>query len=184
MLLKGMERTDLKYVAVRLCFGNKREHLGRLETRSECVEYQKTCGWPPADIVFEEWSALAAEFPSAASAESAFEFKVGDVVCWTNEYGVKWHGRRIIGAEDDVRGRCYFLEPNEAYWCPVRESNLVHETMSRAELEWFYHNQDGSSAHRWLESHPTFLDDISRAIEHRKSIARPSSEADSSSPSP
>lgn len=56
------------------------------------------------------------------------EFKVGDIVTFTNEYGVSFEGRVIIGfAEDDsFYGRFIHLS-KDAYWFPVRPSELKLE---------------------------------------------------------
>lgn len=65
-----------------------------------------------------------------------FKFRVGDIVCWTNDYGVKWRGRRIISVDRDTKSRpLYYVEPTDAPWMYVREPNLAYETMSLAELE-------------------------------------------------
>lgn len=55
------------------------------------------------------------------------KFKVGDVVTYTNDYGVRWTGRTITGIEywdDQVR---YFYAPTDAHWFSVPEASLKLE---------------------------------------------------------
>jgi hypothetical protein len=93
-------------------------------------------------------------------------FKAGDIVCWTNDYGVKWRGRRVLRSDKpDKWGNRYYLEPNEAHWMYVREQNLAHETLSQVELQAVL-PQDGS-LRRHCELHPNYLRDISLLIQTR-----------------
>ncbi|KVV40976.1 hypothetical protein WT83_27845 [Burkholderia territorii] len=92
-----------------------------------------------------------------------FKFKVGDIVCWTNDYGVKWRGRRIVEVDRDAKSRpLYYLEPTDAPWMYVREPNLVYETMSLTQL------QDQSrydySLRQRAQRDPGYLPSIARAI--------------------
>jgi hypothetical protein len=62
------------------------------------------------------------------------KFKVGDIVTYTNDYGVAWRGRTITGIEyweglDEPR---YFYEPHDAHWYSVPESSLTLETAAVA----------------------------------------------------
>ncbi|MDY7537575.1 hypothetical protein QN372_00280 [Undibacterium sp. RTI2.1] len=52
-------------------------------------------------------------------------FKVGDLVIWTNEYGVNLGIRRVTEVTEDKFSYQYFLSPNEAGWSPIRERNLA-----------------------------------------------------------
>lgn len=115
------------------------------------------------------------EEPDLDAKTSSFAFQIGDIVCFTNDYDVKWHGRRIIGLEDcEVRGRCYHLEPTDSPWFPALESQLTLEAKKRGELEhWLYY--DGLME-RWQAKHPTYLDDISRVIALQNPDAGPSDE--------
>lgn len=56
-------------------------------------------------------------------------FRVGDVVTYTNEYGVSFAGRKIIGFSDDtsLNGRFIHLE-KDSWWFPVKPSELALET--------------------------------------------------------
>lgn len=72
---------------------------------------------------------------SPSPAAVTFTFDVGDVVCWTNDYGVKFHGRRIVELDSNTEsGPRYYLEPTDAPWMYVREERLVLETMSPDQL--------------------------------------------------
>lgn len=93
-------------------------------------------------------------------------FKPGDVVCWTNDNGVKWHGRRILRLDEpDQWDHRYYLEPHDAHWMYVREQNISHETLSHAQLQAVL-RLDGS-LRRYCELRPNYLSDISRVIEAR-----------------
>lgn len=56
MPLQGMERSDLPIVVVLLCFGGQRRYLGRLPTKTEFDIYRDNAGFPPGDLVYEDWS--------------------------------------------------------------------------------------------------------------------------------
>lgn len=54
------------------------------------------------------------------------EFKVGDVVTFTNDYGVSFDGKEIIGfsnKEDMFNGRFIHWD-GDAYWFPARPDQL------------------------------------------------------------
>lgn len=54
---------------------------------------------------------------------------VGDQVTFTNEFGISFPGFKIVGIADDsydFYNRRFFLD-KEAYWFPVRESELTLE---------------------------------------------------------
>ncbi len=54
--------------------------------------------------------------------------KVGDVVTYTNDYGVVFRWRRVIGFAKDPRfGRTVHFSGG-AYWAPVRPESLKLET--------------------------------------------------------
>lgn len=100
----------------------------------------------------------------AAQRAPDFAFQIGDIVCFTNEYGVKWHGRRVTSQiVDPVRGRCYGLEPSDALWFPKGEAFLTAETMSREEL--LICSEDDGVLKRYLADHPTYLDEIADWLE-------------------
>lgn len=101
-----------------------------------------------------------------AYAKPAARFKVGDVVCFTNDNGVKWHGKRIKEVDPHATGENrYFLEPTDTPWYSTRESFLTLEVLSRAELQ-AHLLQNGILA-RFVEQHPTYLDEIVHAMEAR-----------------
>lgn len=52
------------------------------------------------------------------------EFKKGDIVTFTNEFGVSFPNREILGfQEPNEYGRCVYLD-NSSYWFPVRIKDL------------------------------------------------------------
>jgi len=94
-------------------------------------------------------------------------FNPGEVVRWTNDYGVKWHARRILRLEEpDEWGQRYYLEPHEAPWMYVREKNLAHETMTLATLVEEVLPFDGS-LNRHCKRFPDYLSEISQVIAAR-----------------
>ncbi len=52
--------------------------------------------------------------------------KVGDIVTFTNDYGVKFDGLTIIGidADESFYKRCFYLN-TDAYWFPHTFSELT-----------------------------------------------------------
>ncbi|GAC1605840.1 MAG: hypothetical protein NVS3B3_04520 [Aquirhabdus sp.] len=56
--------------------------------------------------------------------KKAPRFKVGDVVIWTNEYGVNLGLRTVTEVTEDKFSYQYFITPNQSHWAPVRERNL------------------------------------------------------------
>lgn len=59
---------------------------------------------------------------------SMAKFKVGDTVNWTNDYGVKFPERQVVGVEYVAeKGHRYFLKPHDAHWMSIPESQLVAE---------------------------------------------------------
>ena len=58
------------------------------------------------------------------------KFKVGDIVTFTNDYGVRWPNKTIIGTEywhsapEQIR---YFYAPSDCPWFSVREESLKLE---------------------------------------------------------
>lgn len=60
------------------------------------------------------------------------EFKVGDSVTFTSEYGVSFPGRIVIGfaADTSFNGRFIHLNGNTPYWFPVRPDQLNLEVTS------------------------------------------------------
>ena len=67
------------------------------------------------------------EFTETIKKESPVpcDFKVGDTVTFTNEFGVSFEGRKIIGFADDdsFYGRFIFLD-KDSYWFPCKPSEL------------------------------------------------------------
>jgi hypothetical protein len=73
------------------------------------------------------------EMLNDTSKEAHTKFKVGDVVEYTNEYGVHI-GQRKISAIDDSTGWSddeprYFLTPTDTPWYSVRERSLHPATL-------------------------------------------------------
>lgn len=110
--------------------------------------------------------------------QSMAKFKVGDAVNWTNDYGVKFPERQVVGVEYVVgKGHRYFIEPHDAYWMSIPESQLVAEaddpvfevvcgqkirtTHVNGEV-WFLVGPRASPAFRYLEA----------AREHAKSSTK------------
>lgn len=55
------------------------------------------------------------------------KFRIGQTVIYTNDYGVCWGKRKIIGIHRNWLNHApigYYIEPKESYWCPVKEMNL------------------------------------------------------------
>ena len=61
--------------------------------------------------------------PKQISNEIETKFKIGEIVDYTNENGVHWGPRKIIGRETwyvtDVR---YYISPTDTPWFSVKES--------------------------------------------------------------
>jgi len=96
-------------------------------------------------------------------------FKVGDIVCWTNDNGVKWHARRIIGFDDpDKWGHRYYLEPTDAPWMYTREKNLALETLDGDVLERTLSHD--YSLRKFCERHPHYLGDVVAFIAKRRQL--------------
>lgn len=55
------------------------------------------------------------------------EFKVGDKVTFTNDYGVEFHDKTVTGFASTVEyGRFVFLDI-DSWWFPVRPENLTKQ---------------------------------------------------------
>ena len=53
--------------------------------------------------------------------------KVGDKVSFTNDYGVKFENRIIVGIDStDFHGRRFYLN-KDSFWFPVRRESLTLE---------------------------------------------------------
>lgn len=62
----------------------------------------------------------------AQEMESMPKFKVGDTVTWTNDYGVKYPERRVVGVVYVTgMGSRYFIAPHDAPWTSISECNLI-----------------------------------------------------------
>ncbi len=56
----------------------------------------------------------------------AGKFKIGDLVTFVNDYGVKWPERTVVGTDDSAEGEPrYFLNPTDSPWMSKRESQLI-----------------------------------------------------------
>lgn len=57
----------------------------------------------------------------------ACDLKVGDIVTYTNDYGVSFHGRKVTGFSDpktSYHPEAHIHLAKDAYWFPVKESSL------------------------------------------------------------
>jgi hypothetical protein len=52
------------------------------------------------------------------------KFAIGDAVDYTNDNGVAWGRKTVIGLDDRL-GPCYYIEPTDTPWFSVRERNLT-----------------------------------------------------------
>ncbi len=53
------------------------------------------------------------------------DFKVGDVVTFTNEYGVSFPNNKIIGFSKELFYGKFIHTSNEAYWFPKSPESLT-----------------------------------------------------------
>ncbi len=54
-------------------------------------------------------------------------FKVGDIVTYTNDYDVSFHGLKVLGFDDEISyGRFVFLD-TDSFWFPVDPEQLKLE---------------------------------------------------------
>lgn len=53
-----------------------------------------------------------------------FKFTVGQQVVYTNDYGVCWGVKEIIGLATRSEKPCYYIRPTDAPWFPVSEAQL------------------------------------------------------------
>ena len=72
-----------------------------------------------------------AKYPLAKDAQAfpplPCEFKVGDKVTFTNDYGVEFHDKTVTGFASTVEhGRFVFLDI-DSWWFPVRPENLTKQ---------------------------------------------------------
>lgn len=68
------------------------------------------------------------KYPLAKDAQTSppvpTEFKVGDRVTFTNDYGVKFHDRVVTGFSPSVEnGRFVYLD-NDSWWFPLNPAQL------------------------------------------------------------
>lgn len=78
---------------------------------------------------FRRWRRAheAEVFDTAEEAGIQTSLKVGDRVSFTNCYGVKFRGHRILGfCKANEFGRCVFLDV-DCYWMPVQLKSLTPE---------------------------------------------------------
>lgn len=73
---------------------------------------------------------LFAQYAKERQIELMAEFeglKVGDKVTFTNDYGVKFNNRIIVGIDStDFHGRRFYLN-SDSFWFPVRRESLTLE---------------------------------------------------------
>ncbi len=58
------------------------------------------------------------------------KFAIGDKVTFTNDYGVKFEGKKVVGISKPWFGPHgdrprYYFAPHDAYWFPVEEESLT-----------------------------------------------------------
>lgn len=60
------------------------------------------------------------------TAPAGCEFKVGDIVTYTNEYGVSFDNREIVGfsSKEDMLGVRFIHLDQDAYWFPLSIAEL------------------------------------------------------------
>lgn len=93
----------------------------------------------PNDTTLEEYQRNLdkkekAFYETLASSHPETELKVGDIVTFTNEYGVVFKGKRVAGFHHEAMGeqltnRIVYLE-KDAYWFPVPVASLTLEGQS------------------------------------------------------
>lgn len=73
-----------------------------------------------------EMKAFAAKLKKTPPVECGF--KIDDQVTFTNDYGVKFEGLRVIGfdTDDSFYGRFIYLD-TDCYWFAKKPSSLTHE---------------------------------------------------------
>ena len=65
------------------------------------------------------------------------KFKVGQEVVYTNDQGVNWGRKTIVGHEVDSFGQDrYYIEPTDTPWFPVHERNLKPYVLRKGQGEW------------------------------------------------
>jgi hypothetical protein len=52
--------------------------------------------------------------------------KVGDIVTFTNDYGVQFKGMKVLGFCKPDNGRCVYIS-SDCYWFPERPESLKKE---------------------------------------------------------
>ncbi len=68
--------------------------------------------------------------PMTSTPPAGCSLAVGDVVTFTNDYGVKFKGDTITGftlPEDELHGRTVYVD-DDSYWFPVRPESLKVES--------------------------------------------------------
>ncbi|MGF6440222.1 hypothetical protein [Paraburkholderia youngii] len=148
-----------------------------LDIPADCTPEQKVQLANQGALIraYTEYTKCRLVFRNAASIASStvpgFKFAPGDVVLWTNDYGVKWHARRVVDVEMAERGPTYYLTPNDAPWSPVREANLQHAGQTYDELLELA-AQDYSLLRR-LEQEPAYLRRAAETIAARLAAEGP-----------
>jgi len=70
---------------------------------------------------------IYAEKMLSATPKIETDYKVGDKVTFTNEYGVSFAGNTVIGFSDEpLYGRFIHLD-HDCYWFPVKPESLARE---------------------------------------------------------
>lgn len=97
------------------------------------TEAKALADWTGQDVILVKGAAMnydprVMEF-AVMKKEPPPVFQAGDVVTYTNDYGVPWPGRTIVGTEfwQGYDERRYFYSPSDAPWFSVPESSLKLE---------------------------------------------------------
>lgn len=97
------------------------------------TEARAVAAWNDQDVILVKGASMrydprVMEF-AVMKKEPPAVFHVGDVVTFTNDYGVKFPGVTVVGTEFWQRRdeRRYFFSPTSAPWFSVPESSLKFE---------------------------------------------------------
>jgi len=91
------------------------------------------------------------------------EFAVGDVVTFTNEYGVSFPGQTIIGfAEDDSFYGRFIYTDSDAYWFPSRPEELTYPMTPERAKEIIAQAKAQAGCGPWSDQLDKVMTDIER----------------------
>ncbi|CAH0356100.1 hypothetical protein AQB9606_04563 [Aquabacterium sp. CECT 9606] len=97
------------------------------------TEAKAVADWSGQDVILVKGAAMGydprvMEF-AVLKKEPPAVFQIGDVVTYTNDYGVQWPGLTVVGNEfwQRFEERRYFYAPSDAPWYSVPESSLKLE---------------------------------------------------------